>query len=378
MPVAVTNLTRVSLPPPGRPDDGVVSSEPTRTTWSRGSVVLLSGAAAVVVLAGVHAARDILGPVFLALVMTIIVHPLRTHLRRWLPEWLISTICVIVVFVVVAGLVVMTVLAVARFGTMLGSYQDEFRDLVDDAVGWLHQAGISSDQIEELASSFDLGKLSGVVTAALSDLASVLSSLVFLLAVCLFMAIDASRFPERLVVAGAGRSQLVRALDGFARGTRRYLVVSTVFGLIVAVLDTIALALLDIPAPWVWGVLAFLTNYIPNIGFVIGLVPPAILALLEDGFGKMVLVIVIYSVLNLVIQSGIQPKVVGDAVGLSTTLTFVSLVFWAFIIGPIGAIMAVPLSLLVRSLLVDADPASTWLVPLIANRDAEAATLDPS
>jgi predicted PurR-regulated permease PerM len=368
----------VSLLPPGRPDDGVASSVPARTTWSRGSVVLLSGAAAVVVLAGVHAARDILGPVFLALVMTIIVHPLRIHLRRWLPEWLVSTICVIVVFVVVAGLVVMTVLAVARFGTMLGSYQDEFRDLVDDAVGWLNQAGISSDQIEGLASSFDLGKLSGVVTAALNDLASALSSLVFLLAVCLFMAIDASRFPERLVVAGTGRSQLVLALDGFARGTRRYLVVSTVFGLIVAVLDTIALALLDIPAPWVWGVLAFLTNYIPNIGFVIGLVPPAILALLEDGFGKMVLVIVIYSVLNLVIQSGIQPKVVGDAVGLSTTLTFVSLVFWAFIIGPIGAIMAVPLSLLVRALLVDADPASTWLVPLIANRDAEAATLDPS
>ena len=67
-----------------------------------------------------------------------------------------------------------------------------------------------------------------------------------------------------------------------------------------------------------------------------------------------------------------------DAVGLSTTLTFVSLVFWAFIIGPIGAIMAVPLSLLVRSLLVDADPSSKWLVPLLANRDSEAATLYPS
>src|SRR4029079_11302384 len=158
---------------------------------------------------------------------------------------------------------------------------------------------------------------------------------------------------------------------GFASGTRRYLVVSTIFGLIVAVLDTIALALLDIPAPWVWGVLAFLTNYIPNIGFVIGLVPPAILALLEDGFGKMVVVIVVYSVLNLVIQSGIQPKVVGDAVGLSTTLTFVSLVFWSFIIGPIGAIMAVPLALLVPALLIDADPSTRWLVPLIANRDAD-------
>jgi len=340
--------------------------------------VLLTGAAAVVVLGGVHAVRGILGPVFLALVLTIVAHPLRRYLRRWLPEWLVSTTCVLVVFLVVAGLAVMLVLSVARFGTMLATYQDEFQKLVDDGVAWLHRIGVSDDQISGLASSFDLGRLSGVVGAALADLAGVLSSLVFILALCLFMAIDGSRFPERLVAAGAARSYLVRALAGFAVGTRRYLVVSTVFGLIVAALDTIALAILDIPAPWVWGVLAFLTNYIPNIGFVIGLIPPAILALLDDGFGKMVLVIVIYSALNLVIQSGIQPKVVGDAVGLSTTLTFVSLVFWAFIIGPVGAILAVPLSLLVRALLVDADPSTGWLVPLIANRDAEEPAPDRS
>jgi predicted PurR-regulated permease PerM len=357
---------------------GVVSSELARPTWPRASIVLLTAAAAVVVLGGIHAARGILGPAFLALVLTILVHPLRRYLGRRLPSWLVSTVCVLVVFVVVAGLAVILVLAAARFATLLGSYQDGFQKLVDDGVAWLHRIGVSDEQIAKIASSFDLGRLGGIVSAALSDLASVLSGLVFILALCLFMAIDGSRFPERLMAAAAGRSQLVTALGGFARGTRRYLVVSTVFGLIVAVLDTIALAILDIPAPWLWGLVSFLTNYIPNIGFVIGLVPPAILALLEDGFGQMVLVIVIYSALNLVIQSGIQPKVVGDAVGLSTTLTFVSLVFWAWIIGPVGAIMAVPLSLLMRALLVDADPSSKWLVPLIANRDAEEPALDRS
>jgi AI-2 transport protein TqsA len=355
-----------------------VSSEHAGTTWPRASVVLLTGAAAVVVLAGVHAARGILGPVFLALVLTILVHPLRRYLARRLPSWLVSTICVVVVFVIVAGLAVVLVLSAARFASLLGNYQSEFQDLVNDGVAWLHHVGVSDDQIAKIASGFDLGRLGGLVTEALGDLVSALGAVVFILALCLFMAIDSSQFPERLVAAAAGRSQLVMALGGFARGTRRYLVVSTVFGLIVAVLDTIALALLDIPAPWLWGLVAFLTNYIPNIGFVIGLIPPAILALLEHGFGQMVLVIVIYSALNLVIQSGIQPKVVGDAVGLSTTLTFVSLVFWSFIIGPVGAIMAVPLSLLVRALLVDADPSTSWLVPLIANRDAEEPMLDRS
>ena len=102
--------------------------------------------------------------------------------------------------------------------------------------------------------------------------------------------------------------------------------------------------------------LAFITNYIPNIGFVIGLIPPAVLALLDGGPRLMVIVIVFYSVINVVIQSIIQPKVVGDVVGLSATITFLSLVVWTWLIGPLGAVLAVPLSLLTKALLIDADP----------------------
>ena len=112
--------------------------------------------------------------------------------------------------------------------------------------------------------------------------------------------------------------------------------VSTVFGLLVSLVDVAALYWLDVPLPWLWGLLAFITNYIPNIGFVLGLIPPALLALLEGGVRQAVLVIVAYSVINLVIQSLIQPKVVGDTVGLSITVTFLSLVFWTFVIGPWG------------------------------------------
>ena len=123
------------------------------------------------------------------------------------------------------------------------------------------------------------------------------------------------------------------------------------FGLIVAVIDTGALALMGIPVPLLWGLLAFITNYIPNIGFVIGLVPPAVLGLLEGGPGLCLAVVAVYSVINLVIQTVIQPKIVGDAVGLSTSLTFLSLVFWAWVLGALGALLAIPLSLLVKAVL---------------------------
>ncbi len=119
-----------------------------------------------------------------------------------------------------------------------------------------------------------------------------------------------------------------------------------------------------------WAVLAFVTNFIPNIGFVIGVIPPALIGLLDGGVTQMLAVIVLYSVINFVIQSVIQPRVVGDAVGLSASLTFLSVVFWTWLVGPLGALLAVPLSLLLRALLLDADPRTRWALPLLSGKSA--------
>jgi AI-2 transport protein TqsA len=180
------------------------------------------------------------------------------------------------------------------------------------------------------------------------------------------MCVDTVQFPARLVAATPRRPQVVGALRSFAQGTRRYLVVSSIFGLIVAVIDTVVLWALDIPLPLLWGLLSFITNYVPNIGFIIGLVPPAVLGLLQGGPELMITVIVLYCAVNFVIQSIIQPKIVGDAVGLSATVSFLSLVFWAWVLGPIGALLAIPLTLLTKSLLVDIDPATEWLNGLLS------------
>ena len=133
--------------------------------------------------------------------------------------------------------------------------------------------------------------------------------------------------------------------------------------------DTIALAIMGIPLAITWGVLAFVTNYVPNVGFILGVIPPALLGLLTGGPGLMVAVIVVYCVLNLVIQSIIQPRFIGDAVGLSTTLTFVALVFWAWLLGGLGAILAIPLTLLIKALLVDIDPKAAWAHALMRSTE---------
>jgi predicted PurR-regulated permease PerM len=134
--------------------------------------------------------------------------------------------------------------------------------------------------------------------------------------------------------------------------------------LIVAAVDTGFLWLVGVPLPLLWGLLAFITNYIPNVGFIVGLVPPALLALLQGGPRLLIIVVVAYSVINFIIQSIIQPKFVADAVDLSLTLTFLSLVFWTFVIGPLGAVLAIPLTLLAKALLLDVDPNTRWISSL--------------
>ena len=336
-------------------------------------LVLLGAAAATVTIAGMHGISGLVGPAFLALVLTIAAHPLRGWLVRiHLPGWAATLLMTVCVYAFLLGFALALVLAATEFATLLPAYRDDLESTIQDIIGWLGGLGVDEAQLQAISKSFDVGQLASLVADALGSLVGVLGDLFFILTLLIFLAVDAAWFPIRLGEMPGERGRLVAALSSFASGTRSYLVVSTVFGLIVAIIDTGALWLMGIPAPLLWGLLAFITNYIPNIGFVIGLVPVAVLGLLEGGVGLMLGVIAVYSLVNLVIQSVIQPKVVGDAVGLSASLTFLSLVFWAWVLGALGALLAIPLSLLVKALLVDFDPNSRWLKPLIGDSSTPA------
>ncbi|MEV6596257.1 AI-2E family transporter [Actinoplanes sp. NPDC051346] len=350
----------------------------------RGVVVLLGLAGAVVTVAGLRSVSDILAPVALALMLTVTASPLATGLRRLgAPAWVAGAALMTTVYLVLFGLGGAVVFSVARLMDLMPEYQSQFAQLRAEVTNSLGALGVDAPHLRDVAAMIDPSGVADLVRATLGGVLGVLSNGVFLIAVLLFLCLDAVRFPARLGAAAAERPEVVGVLRSFAQGTRRYLLVSTVFGLIVAVIDTVVLWALDIPLPLLWGLLSFITNYIPNVGFVVGLVPPALLALLEGGPQRMTTVIVLYCVVNFVIQSVIQPKVVGAAVGLSATMSFLSLVFWTWVLGPLGALLAIPLSLLAKGLLVDIDPATRWIDPLISaggseddSADAPAATLN--
>jgi AI-2 transport protein TqsA len=334
----------------------------------RGVIVLLGSACLVIVVGGMRITADLLGPVFLALMLTVTISPIAIWMRaRGVPLWLAMIANVLAVYALLVVLGGAMALSLARLVDLLPQYQQQFTDLRNDVASTLQGLGIDQSQVTaELQKLTDPGQIVGVLEWIFGGIAGALSNTVFLLALLLFMCVDAVDYPARLAASAAQRPQVVGALRDFAQGTRRYLWVTTVFGLIVAVIDTAALWALDIPLPYLWGLLSFITNYIPNIGFIIGVIPPALLGLLQGGVEKMIWVIVVYCAINFVIQSIIQPKVIGDAVGLSATLSFLSLIFWAWVLGPLGALLAIPLSLLAKGLLVDIDPSTKWITPLLS------------
>jgi AI-2 transport protein TqsA len=328
--------------------------------------VVVGVAGTAVALWGMRAAASILGPVFLAFVLTVVAHPLIGALvRRGMRRGLAIAVAVLVVDGGLIAFALALVVSIGQLATVLPEYSDEWQEVLDGLRSTLGGLGVGPEQVEQALRSIEPGTVTAALGDVLSGIVGSLGALFLVVATVLFMTAEAAGLPERL--AGVpGTSQLREALGAFARNTRRYMVVTTVFGLAVAVVDTIALVVLGIPLALLWGLLSFLTNYVPNIGFFLGLVPPTILALLVGGPGTALLVVAIYTVANFVLQSIIQPVVVGDVVGLSVTVTFLSVILWTVVLGPLGAILAIPLTMFVHAVLVGQDPQRRWAQTLLA------------
>jgi predicted PurR-regulated permease PerM len=334
----------------------------------RALIVLLATAAAVVVCAGIQACAWLVGPVFLALVIVITVHPVHARLQRvGLPSWAATTVLVLVVYGVLLVLAAVVVVSIARLATVLPSYAGEANALVAAAAAVLAQFGVGVDQLRALTATLNYGRVVGVVGGLLLGVTSLLGNLVFLLSLLLFLSIEASGASARLALIADDHAPIAEALTGFTRATRRYIGVNTVFGLATGLVDAVVLGLLGVPLALLWGLLVFITNYIPYLGFWIALVPPVLLALLTGGWQLAAVVFALFTVVNFVLTSLVQPKYVGDAVGISVSVTLVALVLWGWLLGTIGAVLAIPLTLLAKALLVDVDPRARWVNALLGS-----------
>jgi AI-2 transport protein TqsA len=335
-------------------------------TMPRSIIVLLAILGVVVLGIGTKAAAGIIAPTMLALVLTIAVLPVGRWARRhgW-PSWLATLASLVAAYLILLVMLVGTVACLIKFADILPSYAADAKDLTKSSEDGLSNLGLSTSTTTEALSKLDPTKLADSLGNVISSILDAVGGLFFLVTLIFFFVAAVPGFAPRVTALQRFKPDLAAALAKFLRGSQTYLLLTALFGAIVGVLDAGALWLIGVALPLVWGFFSFLTNFIPNIGFVIGIIPPAFLALLDDGWRGMLLVVVAYSVLNVTIQTFIQPRVVGNSVGLSAEITFMSLVVWTFLLGALGALLAVPMTLLLRAIFIDADSRTAWVAPLI-------------
>lgn len=354
---------------PWKKDADAAAASATIATRHAGiprSTALLTGlGGATVAILGLWALRPIAAPVLLALVLTICAQPVRYGLERaGVPRGLATGGVVFVVFTALAGFVVALALAFAQFATLLPTFAPQLRELGVQVADGLTAIGIGPQQVEAIVGQLDPGRIVDLILDLFGGLANVTAALAIVLTTLILMGVDAGYVRTLLTQLRPDRPLLVTALERLAHSIRRYMVATTILGLAQGVLNSIALVILGVPGAFLWGLLAFLCSFIPNVGYFIALIPPVLFGYLVGGWQTALPVIIVYAVINGVVQTLVQPKVIGNAVALSQTLTFVSVLFWAAVLGPVGAILAIPLTLIVRAVIIDTDPTAGWLRPL--------------
>jgi predicted PurR-regulated permease PerM len=323
---------------------------------------------AVIVLFGIAGLSSIIAPVFLAVILTICVQPLRAFLvRHRIPRGIATAASIIAVTLLLLLFGYAVIVAFGQFSQLLPQFEDQIKAFGEDVVAWLNSLGITSRELSAAAAGVDPSAVVGFVGGLVGGVAGVTSGLIIIFTIALLLGMDAGFVPTVFAQTRKTHAVLINSLSDYAANVRRYMVWTTLLGLLQGFINFIALIILGVPGAFIWGLLAFLCSFIPNVGYFLALIPPVIFGALVGGWPTAIAVIVVYALINAVVQTVIQPRVIGNAVSLSQTITFFSVLLWAAVLGPIGAILAIPLTLLVRLLLVDTDPRMHWVRPILGD-----------
>ena len=338
----------------------VAASKPVRDA-------LLTLASLVVIFAGARYASNILVPFLLALfIATILSSPINRLRQRGVPDWLAVSVMAFATVLVLALVFLLLGSSVSTFVEALPEYQVQLKALVEGWVSWLAGHGIEISG-EAISSALDPGAAVGFFARFLSGLGDTLSNLFLIVFTVIFMLADAGSLGEK-VSAGhtAGKSQFLSGLSSLAVSMNSYITTKAMLSLLTGVLISAGMWLLDVEFALLWGFLAFLLNFIPNIGSIIAAVPAVLLSLLEGDPLLTGMMITLYLLVNTLVGNMIEPRFMGQRLGLSTLAVFLSLVFWGWVFGPVGMLLSVPLTMVIK-FIAEQQPGSAWFAVLIAS-----------
>jgi predicted PurR-regulated permease PerM len=321
--------------------------------------ILMPVAAFVVLVAGLRAADSILIPFMVAVFVTVLSLPLMFWLQKIkLPRAAAVAITVTGATAVLAAAGFLVTLGLVEFADRLPRYRQDAERSIEQAVVWINERGfeVKSTDILEPEVAIELVQKS---TAAI---ARILQDTILVLLIVVFMLFEAAYFPAKLRAAMGER--LVRNVSRVTEEVQRYLVIKTIMSAAVGLAAGIWVAFCDVDYPIFWGLVAFIMHYIPNIGAFLASIPPVLLAVFENGTGTALVVALGYTVINTVLGNLVEPALMGRRFGLSTLVVFLSLIFWGWVWGPIGMLLSVPLTIIVK-IMLEGSVEWRWLAVLL-------------
>lgn len=327
----------------------------------------------VIIFAGIRASADIVVPFILALFLAVILNPLVQLLQRVGLARLLAVSLVIGV-IVLASLLLLTTLAAMLndFARTLPQYRVELLAWLAEAQQMMARFGAPISFNEAIALA-DPNAAINLVSRLLSQLSGAISSIFLLLMTVVFMLFEAPLLPGKLqrILSrpGDGMAAIQHALDSVSR----YLILKTAISLLTGAAVWLLLWLMGVRFALLWSVLAFALNYIPNIGSVIAAVPPVIQALIFNGSWEGLVVSGGYLLINLVIGNMLEPRWMGRGLGLSTLVVFLSLIFWGWLLGLVGMLLSVPLTI-VAKIALEQTPGGERLALLLSDGRPAAAS----
>jgi AI-2 transport protein TqsA len=310
--------------------------------------VVLILASFVIVVAGMKAASSVLVPFFLAVFIAVICAPPLFWLqRKGVPK--VLALVLILAAILVVGLLFGALIgpSLNDFLSSLPDYQERLSAYIAASISWLREKGVNIPQ-EEVAGTFHPGWVMNLAGSIFSALSIVLTNAFLILLTVVFILLEVADLPKKLRIVLKNPERSLSTIEKFSQDAKRYLVIKTLISAASGLAIWLWLLILGVDYPVLWGTLVFLLNYVPNIGSIIAALPAVLLALVQLGVGSALLTVLGFLVVNGVIGNILEPKLMGKRLSLSALVVFLSLVFWGWILGPIGMILSVPMTSLVK------------------------------
>ena len=348
-----------------------------KTPFSFTIRVLIAIAAAGLVLAFMQTAADIINALFLAWIIVLVASPLLHWLvRKGAPVWLSFVLTLIAILAAFVAFSLVMVVAVDRFAEAIPQYATELENMVASLQDTLISLGIIGLESGSIMSFVEPDKILNVIGGFLTGLVGTVSNLVLVAMLLIFLLLEAFNAPVKLAKEIQAGNVYLQRYFHVSESLRRYIFITTIVGLTTGIIDTIWFILLGVSFPLLWGILAFLMSYIPTLGFWLAAIPPTLLALLESGPTTAAFVFLGVVLINGFAENVVKPKYMGEGLNLSPFMIIFSVIFWAAVLGPLGAILGVPMTLLFKELVLEADDQNRRIARLMSSKETRRIPLE--